>query len=189
MFYKFDSTKLLYRKCNKDILLILIITISLFSLLSFGVGRYMKFKSLDELEKELIIINIQNEQNKFTKEKLVEELKRLNVKFPHIVMAQSILETGHWESEIFLENHNLFGMKEARVRINTAEGTNKNHAYYNSWEESVYDYAFYQCRYLSGLRTEEEYYTYLGRSYAESDNYVSTLKSVVKRENLKKLFE
>jgi flagellum-specific peptidoglycan hydrolase FlgJ len=104
-------------------------------------------------------------------------------------MAQSMLETGHWESDIFLENHNLFGMKEARVRINTAEGTNRNHAYYENWRESVYDYAFYQCRYLSGIHTEAEYYRYLGLSYAESDDYVNSLKKVVEREKLKDYFK
>tara|TARA_B110000503_G_scaffold3290_1_gene4339 strand:- start:160 stop:621 length:462 start_codon:yes stop_codon:yes gene_type:complete len=151
-------------------------------------GRYVKFQLLDEVEKELIVLNVQAEKNKFTKEKFVEELKRLNIKQPHIVMAQSIIETGHWNSKVFKENHNLFGMKQANVRINTASGTQNNHAYYETWMESIYDYAFYQCRYLSGLRTEAEYYAYLGASYAEDPNYINVVKGVVEKEHLKDLF-
>ena len=105
-------------------------------------------------------------------------MKELNIKFPHIVMAQSKLETNNFKSGIFKENHNLFGMKEARVRINTAKGTNRNHAYYDNWESSVYDYAFYQCRYLSALTTEAEYYRYLAGSYAEDPHYVSKVKNI-----------
>ena len=99
-----------------------------------------------------------------------------------------MVETGYWGSKIFKENHNLFGMKQANVRINTAVGTQNNHAYYETWMESIYDYAFYQCRYLGGIRTEAEYYAYLGKSYAEDKDYVKVLKSVVEKENLKDLF-
>jgi hypothetical protein len=28
-----------------------------------------------------------------------------------------------------------FGMKEARVRVKTAQGTNLNHAYYKTWQK------------------------------------------------------
>ena len=104
-------------------------------------------------------------------------------------MAQSIVETGNWKSSIFKENHNLFGMKQASVRINTASGTQNNHAYYETWMESIYDYAFYQCRYLSNLQSEEAYYAYLQNSYAEDPNYVKILKSIVQREQLKALFQ
>jgi hypothetical protein len=52
----------------------------------------------------------------------------------------------------------------------------------------VYDYAFYQCRYLSKINSEEEYFEYLGASYAEAPNYVSALKSTIEKENLKALF-
>jgi flagellum-specific peptidoglycan hydrolase FlgJ len=79
-------------------------------------------------------------------------------------------------------------MKQARQRVNTAKGTQNNHAYYDSWEESVYDYAFYQCRYLGGIHTEEEYFRYLNASYAEDPNYVSKVKSVIEKQKLRELF-
>jgi flagellum-specific peptidoglycan hydrolase FlgJ len=104
-------------------------------------------------------------------------------------MAQSIIETGHWTSNIFKKNNNLFGMKQAYRRVNTAKGTQHNHAFYESWEESVYDYAFYQCRYLSGITNEDDYFQYLSKSYAEDPNYIKRLKDVIEKEQLHKKFQ
>jgi hypothetical protein len=188
MIYKYDEDQLLWKKNWKGVRYLVGVVIILL-LSSFISGRYLKFESLETFEKELIVLNLQAEKNKFGEDKLVEELKRLNIKFPYIVMAQSIIETGHWKSKIFKENHNLFGMKQANVRINTASGTQHNHAYYETWMESIYDYAFYQCRYLGGIRTEAEYYAYLGSSYAEAPNYISAIKSTIEKEKLKDLFK
>ncbi len=138
-------------------------------------------------EERLIVIN-QNEFA-FSEDTLVYLLTELNVKFPHIVLAQSIIETGHWSSRIFKENNNLFGMKEAYVRVHTAKGTQHNHAYYENWRESVYDYAFYQCRYLGGIKTEQEYLQYLSRSYAEAPNYIKSIKRVIENEKLREKFQ
>lgn len=138
-------------------------------------------------EERMVVINENNTE--FSSDTLIHMLKQLNVKFPHIVLAQSIVETGHWTSKIFLENHNLFGMKEAYVRVHTARGTQYGHAYYENWEESVYDYAFYQCRYLGAIRTEDEYFNYLSNSYAEAPNYIKILKQVIVDEKLREKFQ
>lgn len=188
MIYKFDKNELLWKRNWKGAGVLLLLVIGGLTI-SFAAGRYLKFALVEGFEKELIILNVQAEKKKFSQEKLVAELKRLNVKHPHIVMAQSMLETGHWKSRIFRENHNLFGMKEARSRVNTAAGTRHNHAYYETWMESICDYAFYQCRYLGGIRTEAEYYAYLGNSYAEDPNYVKVVKETVSRYKLKDLFK
>ena len=188
MIYKYDKTNLIYKRDFKTMKIVVLTCISLVAI-SFLIGRYTKIESLEEYEKELIVLNLKAEENKFSKEKLVDILTELNVKFPHIVLAQSIVETGHWKSNIFKENHNLFGMKEAYVRVHTAKGTQNNHAYYENWIESVYDYAFYQCRYLSSISTEEEYFQYLSRSYAEAPNYVQSLKQTISKNNLKQYFK
>lgn len=187
MFYRYDKTNLVYEKDWKSIK---IISTSALILMfgSFLLGRFAKFSVLDEYEKELLIISLEEERNSFSRDKLVDELKRLNVKYPHIVMAQAIVESGNFKSRIFKENNNLFGMKEAGVRINTALGTQHGHAYYNNWLESIYDYAFYQSRYLGTIKSEQQYFAYLSNSYAEADHYVKTLKTVIERENLKSLF-
>tara|TARA_Y100000287_G_scaffold72261_1_gene57257 strand:- start:869 stop:1342 length:474 start_codon:yes stop_codon:yes gene_type:complete len=146
------------------------------------------FKEALDLPMEEVIVVLEEDSNTFSQDALVEELKRLNVRFPHIVLAQAILETGYYESRIYNENNNLFGMKQARARATTALGTQLGHAYYNDWKESVTDYALYQAAYLNKLRTEKKYLSYLDRNYAEAKNYDKALVQIIERENLKELF-
>jgi uncharacterized FlgJ-related protein len=146
-------------------------------------------KSVSEMsyeQKILIVDEVSN--NKFSKEAVVEELKRLNVKYPHIVLAQALIESGHFQSNIFRANNNLFGMKEAKQRTTTARGTNLGHAYYDNWQESILDYAIFQSAYLRDLKTEEQYLSYLGANYAEASNYELAVMNMVKNEKLKELF-
>lgn len=191
LFY-YCSKELRYKKINK--IKIIVPTLSLlviFLLLVWGTNSKTKnndILSLPTFESNITVVNINDTLNDFSEEKLIELLLSLNVKFPHIVLAQAKLESGHYSSKIYKENHNLFGMKEAVVRIHTSKGTQFSHAYYDNWRESVYDYAFYQSSYLSTLKTEEEYYVYLDKSYAEADNYVKLLKSMVITEKLKEQF-
>jgi len=116
----------------------------------------------------------------FTEEKLIEYIDELNIKFPHIVLAQARLESGNFKSKIFKENNNLFGMKEAKQRISTNKGTNLGHAKYDSWKECVLDYALYQATYLSKFKTEEQYYSYLADNYAENGRYIKLIKKIAK---------
>ena len=128
-------------------------------------------------------------ENEFSEEKLIDKLKELNFRFPWIVLAQARRETGHYTSRIFRESNNCFGMKEAKSRINLAQGTQYNHAYYRDWVESVYDYAFYQCRYLGKINTENEYFLYLSSVYAEAgDGYVNLIKKIINEQKLKEKF-
>ena len=188
MFYRFDKKQLEFRKNPRIIYAYLLTLISMCGA-SYFLGRETKTSNLSEYEKELIVLNLKQEKNKFTEEKLINLLKELNVKFPHIVLAQAKLESGNFKSNVFKQNNNLFGMKEARVRVKTAQGTNLNHTYYKTWQESVYDYAFYQCRYLGGVRNEKEYFIALDASYAEANYYSGTLKQIIKKENLKEIFK
>ena len=146
------------------------------------------FKSAlnEPIESELLVLD--SSESSFSQDALVKELKRLNVRFPHIVLAQSILETGYWESRIYQENNNLFGMKQARARATTAKGTQLGHAYYDNWKESVTDYALYQAAYLNKLRKESKYLKYLDKNYAEAIDYDQKLMVIIERENLKELF-
>jgi len=156
---------------------------SVFLYIGYDLGSNV-LTGLSEEEKLVII----QEHNQFSEDRLIDKLKELNVKFPYIALAQAKLETGNFTSKVFREGNNLFGMREAKQRITTAKGTENNHAYYYSWGESVLDYSFYQCRYLSNINTEEQYFQYLSQSYAENPNYVSILKDMIKKENLKARF-
>jgi len=187
MIYKYKKDTLQFIPFrNKLVLYIFFFAVILF-FISFKVGEYVTVQKVIELEGGIHIIKENKEP--FSKDALINKIKTLNIKYPHIVLAQSIIETGHWTSNIFKENNNLFGMKEANRRIHTALGTQLNHAYYKNWQESVYDYAFYQSRYLSKINSEEEYFNALGASYAESPDYVNALKKLIKKEKLKELFK
>ena len=186
MLYLYDKKNLIHRKLNfLKTAGYLAAGIGIVSVASYYTGINSSLDNMTEYERVIMI----KKHDEFSQDKLVEMLKDLNVKFPHIVLAQAKTESGHFKSGIFFENNNLFGMKEAQRRITTAEGTNRNHAYYNHWRESVYDYAFYQCRYLSGIKSEADYFQYLGASYAEDTQYVSKLKNMVDKESLRKLFD
>jgi len=115
----------------------------------------------------------------FTKERLIQKLIDLNVNFPYIIYAQAELESGNFKSIMFIENNNLFGLKEAKQRPTTSKGTRNNHAYYDTWEESVLDYTLYQSSYLRGLKTEEQYLNYLGKNYAEDIKYIQKIKTIM----------
>jgi hypothetical protein len=189
-FYYYNESDLSYNKVRVlPIALFVIIAGILSYMYGYLEGRQDQIIHLTPQEKEIILLNVSDTTGEFSTDKMVYLMKELNIKYPHIVYAQSLIETGHFDSKIFKENNNLFGMKQARTRVTTAQGTQYNHAYYDNWRESVYDYAFYQCRYLSGLKNEEEYLSYLGRSYAEDPNYVSKIRNLVKKENLRELFE
>ena len=151
------------------------------------IGLNLNSNTVDHNEYEIIISHdVINDE--FSPQKLIAMLEDLNVKYPHIVFAQSMIETGHWTSPLFIENSNLFGMKQAKRRVTSALGTKNGHAYYDHWRDSVYDYAFYQSKYLSKAATEEEYLAYLGRSYAEAGHYVNALRRIINREDLKSMF-
>jgi flagellum-specific peptidoglycan hydrolase FlgJ len=79
-------------------------------------------------------------------------------------------------------------MKEAALRANLATGTNRGHALYDNWQDSVVDYALYYSTYLYDIKTEGEYFEYLRQNYAEDPTYVERLKSLIKKENLKSKF-
>ena len=175
------------RKLGGILVLVLIVGyVALTSMVSNAHQEGFKEALNEPIETELIVLD--SSESTFSQEALVEEIKKLNIRFPHIVLAQSILETGYWESRIYQENHNLFGMKQARARATTANGTQLGHAYYDDWKESVTDYALYQAAYLNKIRKENQYLRYLDKNYAEAKDYDKKLEVIIERENLKELF-
>jgi len=196
MLYKFNETKLDWQKVNfMPIFTGLIVIATILSVFFYSLGKssvqaqikddFPNYETYGEV-KYIRVFECLNEP--FSEKALVQMLEDLNVKYPHVVLAQAILETGHFKSEIFKQNNNLFGMKEAKVRQHTADGTNLGHACYDSWQESVIDYALYQARYLSHIKSESEYLLYLNERYAESGNYDVTVLGLVDRLSLRELF-
>ena len=184
MFYVFDKETLQLKKVSWVSLGAKLLTA--FIVLSLVVGWTVTPKQRDYSETEIMLIMAK--QNQFNPEKFESEIRKLNFKFPHIVYAQAVLETGGFQSKMFVENHNLFGMKEANKRINTARGTQNEHAYYDNWEKSLIDYALYSATYLYSIDNEDDYLNYLGQYYAEDRDYVNKIKDVIVKEKLKEKF-
>jgi len=120
-----------------------------------------------------VLLLIGNAIKAQTKQELLDYMEMLGVKHKKIVLKQIMLETGNLTSDIYKENNNLFGMKEARQRQTTALGTNRGHAYYTNWKSSVIDYLLWQRKYFKG----GDYYEFLeSYGYAQSEDYINKLK-------------
>ena len=198
-FYCYDSKNLSLKKESvlnniKRNYLFYIIFSLLVSLLSICLFKLLfipniSLKEVPSLKSKYEKVCIAEVQNNFTEEKFINKIKQLNLNYPHIVYAQAMLESGNFTSKIFKENNNMFGMKQARVRINLAKSTQYNHAYFETWEDCLLDFAFHRATYFSKLKTEQDYYNYLGKYYAEDPSYIGKLKSMVNKYKLKDKFK
>jgi hypothetical protein len=181
MIYKFDNGDLTYKKITNDLLFymvgVLLVIITITSMITINYVNNIKFISE---ETKGIIIREADENNKFSKEKLKLYILELNIKYPRIVLAQTILETGNYTSDIFRINNNLFGLKGATRRPSTSKELNDGYAYFKTWRESVVDYAFLQSSFIFKIHNENEYLEYLKQKYAEDPNYIIRLKAIIK---------
>jgi len=106
-----------------------------------------------------------------------------NIEFPDIVFAQSILESGHYKSEVFQANNNMFGMKMPRIRQTVAIAKNLGYAVYSDWKSSITDYMLWQKNVMKTKTfSRSQYYAYLDKRYAIK-GYSTKLKQIVKRFN------
>jgi uncharacterized FlgJ-related protein len=88
------------------------------------------------------------------------------------ITAQSAFETGNFTSNIYLNNHKLFGMKLARVRNTTAIGEKFNHAVYENIIDSLKDFKIYfeSFKYLQNYSSLTSYIQAIKKnSYFEAD--------------------
>lgn len=96
---------------------------------------------------------------------LMKELKKENIQYPKIVLAQAKLETGNYTSKVSKTHNNLFGLRKGN-----------KYRHFKHWSESVKAYKkLIQSRYNGG-----NYYVFLEKiGYAEDGTYVNKLKSFV----------
>ena len=123
----------------------------------------------------------------FTKETLIEEIKCHGFKYPDIVLAQAVLESGHFKSDVFKENNNLFGMRQPKKRYTLCKGSNLNHALYDNWKVSVEDRMIYEALYLNDM-SRIQYKRFLDKTYAKGKNYSICLENLIKKNDLKECF-
>ena len=139
--------------------------------LLFGLGTSHQIRS-----------QVLQEEPPITKENLYEQIKKLGIKFPDVVFAQAVLETGHFTSKLFQQGNNLFGMKVPSKRETLSIGKRKGgYAIFDSWESSVNDYLLWQDYVLrnKNIKTKKQYLALLDRIYAKNENYVVHLHRVM----------
>ncbi len=112
-----------------------------------------------------------------TLEEVWDEINYCGLKYPEIVLAQSIKEAG-WEynSHNATKRNNLFGLKGGKK----CESNDKGYKIFDHWRESVCDY---QERIQNRYKEGEDYFQFLIRiKYFQSDPdvYISDLKWIIK---------
>lgn len=125
---------------------------------------------------------VKTEGNVVTKEGLYEQIIKHGIKFPDIVFAQALLESGEFTSKLFKSANNLFGMKVPSKRESARIGsTPSGYSRYEDWSLSIYDYSLWQEYILKnkGDLTKNQYLALLGKVYASDKRYVSSLKRVI----------
>ena len=92
-----------------------------------------------------------------------KEIKEQNIKFPKIVLAQALHETGNFKCKsCSLDRNNLFGFRYK-----------KKYLVFDNWKESVVYYARWQSRHYKG----GDYYEFLKDvGYATDPEYINRLK-------------
>ena len=100
---------------------------------------------------------------------IYEAMGYFDVRFPDLVYAQSILETGYYSSDVCLQKNNLFGLYDS---------TNRTYRTYKYWWESVREYKRLVQDKFKG-ETLEDYFVFLDTlPYATDSLYITKLKDV-----------
>jgi hypothetical protein len=168
----------------KNITPFLIISILLINALMFSVGYHSKettnINMLTSTEEKIILIKANEiKNNNFTPKELREYLYDLNIKYPWIAYSQALIESAHFTSPVWRNNHNLIGMKKSTLRATKNKGTELNHAYFDNWKDCVDDYALWYNRYRICDLNEKQYMEFLQKNYAESTEYLKLLNKII----------
>ena len=111
----------------------------------------------------------EGKSHELTLENLIIVMDEVGISNQLFVLAQAVLETGNFSSNVCRNFHNLFGLYDSR---------NKCYYKFARWEDSVIGYQkFIQYRYKGG-----KYLALLRRiGYAEDPSYTSKVAQIAKR--------
>jgi hypothetical protein len=97
-------------------------------------------------------------------DQVFEEICRLQIQHPQMVMRQAILETGWMRARFLMDRQNLFGFRS------------RQYLKFDHWRDSVAYYkAWQERRYPSG---EEDYAAFLQRVSYGNSSYVKHLRKI-----------
>ena len=106
------------------------------------------------------------ESHELTLANLIDVIEEVGLSNQLFVLAQAVLETGHFTSSVCRNYHNLFGLYDSK---------HKDYYRFSRWEDSVIGYQkFIQYRYTGG-----NYLQFLKRiGYAEDPRYTTTVAKI-----------
>jgi hypothetical protein len=145
-------------------------------------GNPFKGLSVEELERMIAEYEVRERKQKdgkglrfyegdsheLTMDNLVQVVGETGLSNQLFVLAQAVLETGNFSSNVCKNYNNLFGLYDSR---------NKDYYRFQRWEDSVVGYKkFIQHRYKGG-----NYLTFLKRiGYAEDPGYIQKVAKIAK---------
>ena len=119
-----------------------------------------------EHNNQQVISYYTGESHELTLANLIDVIEEIGLSNQLFVLAQAVLETGHFTSPVCKNYHNLFGLYDSK---------HKDYYRFARWEDSVIGYQkFIQYRYKGG-----NYLQFLKRiGYAEDPRYTSTVAKI-----------
>lgn len=177
MIYKFDNITLSFKRTRVGLKWKTLTFLFVASSLTLLYITLTAFTKVEYINTEMVI-----KTEVMSEKEIFEIIDNLPFKYPDIVKAQAILETGYFKSKSFTEHNNLFGFKIPHRRITTAKGVALNHASYNSVEDCIIDRLIYEAKYMDNL-SRKEYFKFLDQVYAEDKQYVQKLEKIIKNES------
>lgn len=130
-------------------------------------------------QEKQVQLKVVQQDDRITKQKLYEQIIKFGIKFPDIVFAQAMIESGEFTSKLFRTANNMFGMKFPSSRETTAKGKTKGgYSKYEDWSFGVYDYFLWQDHMLRQRNdiTKTQYLALIGKIYAKDPGYVNKVK-------------
>lgn len=161
----------------KRLILLLLLTICLYSCANAPTSQDIKELNVSTpIQMKLSELRL----SEFSLDNLITYIALLNADHREIIIKQAILETGHFKSNVFRNNNNLFGMKIPRIRQTTAISYRNGFSVYNHWTRSVDDYLILQQLWkVKHLKFYNDGYEILKLAhYAENPNYIKLLKQI-----------
>lgn len=122
--------------------------------------------TLTEHNNQQVISYYTGESHELTLANLIDVIEEIGLSNQLFVLAQAVLETGHFTSPVCKNYHNLFGLYDSK---------HKDYYRFARWEDSVIGYQkFIQYRYKGG-----NYLQFLKRiGYAEDPRYTTTVAKI-----------
>lgn len=150
--------------------------------LEWMINEYVKRKEEKVREKKrgfkIWRLYDEEEEKPLNMKNLMTVMEKVGLSNKLHVLAQAVLETGWFKSEICRSYNNLFGLYDSKT---------KDYYHFERWEDSVVGYKkFIQYKYKGG-----NYFMFLQRiGYAEDPQYISKIAKVMRcivKENNKKI--